>query len=599
MNRFILCLLLFFISASHADTHKKRRLRPHFHKLEQRESSLETPPSENGPLETSTAAINFTALTLSDTFAFPPDSMGAVGPTQYLAVCNGRIRSFLKTTGAMDGVLNETTETFFSSVLQMGGFTSDPRVKYDRSSDRWFVIMLGIIDEGDPDRIMVAVSDGGILTGGTVWSYYYFLPAPDSSPDDFADFPTLGIDVNALYIGVNFFDGTFGSFLNSAAFVIPKASLIGGSLTVYPFRDLLDPMTGYGPISPQGVDSFDSATVGYIIGTDGSSFGRLILRRITDPGGTPSISDNIPITIPSTYYPSTVPHKGNTGGASGYLDGIDDRLCGSHIRSNKLYTVHNIGTNSHGVSSPSLPMSANGCRWYEISLGDSPTLNQSGTIYDTGSSKRRNYWMPSVMTNGLRSLGVGFSTAGQSAFIDAGYAVRYVGDTSGKTRTPVLYTSSKTSYNPPSDSGGFEGRRWGDYSTMSLDPADNMTFWTIQEFCNATNSYGCRVVSILAAPPPKISSCTPSRIAINQSSVDLIIRGKSSNGSAFYDPPMDFANHLSITLGNVTINSITSVAPTEIHLNVSTVGASKGSKTGIITNPDGQQSSTARVLSVF
>ena len=41
--------------------------------------------------------INFTGATLADTLAYPPDSMGAVGPTQYIVAVNGRIRSFNKT----------------------------------------------------------------------------------------------------------------------------------------------------------------------------------------------------------------------------------------------------------------------------------------------------------------------------------------------------------------------------------------------------------------------------------------------------------------------------------------------------------------------
>ena len=71
-------------------------------------------------------------------------------------------------------------------------------------------------------------------------------------------------------------------------------------------------------------------------------------------------------------------------------------------------------------------------------------------------------------------------------------------------RTPVLYTSSTTAYNPPSDPGGAEGRRWGDYSYTSLDPSDDMSIWTIQEFCNSVNSYGLRVAKMLAPPGEKI-----------------------------------------------------------------------------------------------
>ena len=43
------------------------------------------------PQPTST---NFLGATLADTGAFPPDTMGAVGPTQFVVFVNGRIRTF-------------------------------------------------------------------------------------------------------------------------------------------------------------------------------------------------------------------------------------------------------------------------------------------------------------------------------------------------------------------------------------------------------------------------------------------------------------------------------------------------------------------------
>ena len=44
----------------------------------------------------------FTAIRLSDTSTLPPDASGAAGPTQFIAIANGRLRSFLK-SGADQG----------------------------------------------------------------------------------------------------------------------------------------------------------------------------------------------------------------------------------------------------------------------------------------------------------------------------------------------------------------------------------------------------------------------------------------------------------------------------------------------------------------
>src|SRR5262249_47194245 len=87
------------------------------------------------PFSPQTTGLSFTGATLSDTGAFPPDSMGDVGPTQYIVAVNGRIRSFNKTTGVADAALNLDTDVFFSSVMSSnpGTFTSDPRIRYDRA----------------------------------------------------------------------------------------------------------------------------------------------------------------------------------------------------------------------------------------------------------------------------------------------------------------------------------------------------------------------------------------------------------------------------------------------------------------------------------
>jgi hypothetical protein len=63
-----------------------------------------------------TLGVNFLGANLADSNAFPPDTSGAVGPTQFLVGVNGRLRTFDKTTGTSDGGLNADTDVFFASV---------------------------------------------------------------------------------------------------------------------------------------------------------------------------------------------------------------------------------------------------------------------------------------------------------------------------------------------------------------------------------------------------------------------------------------------------------------------------------------------------
>ena len=176
---------------------------------------------------------------------------------------------------------------------------------------------------------------------------------------------------------------------------------------------------------------------------------------------------------------------------------------------------------------------------------------------------------------------------------------RNLNDGPGGTAFPG-YTNSTTAYNPASDPGGTNGRRWGDYSFAFLDPNDDMTMWTAQEFCDATNSWGVRVVQLLAPPPVTPTTAAPNAIAPNQTSVNVVITGTVVNGSGFFDPGIGFPNHISASLpGGIVVNSVTYNSPTQVTLNLSTTGVANGTYTVTITNPDGQsRTSSSGILTI-
>lgn len=545
-------------------------------------------------LSPQTLGVSFTGATLNDTLAFPPDSMGAVGPTQFIVAVNGRIRSFNKTTGVADGALNVDTDVFFNSVIN-GSSTSDPRIRYDRISGRWFII---IINVSTPNRILLAVSSGGTITSSANFTFFYFNNSylSGGTTTCLGDYPTLGIDANALYIGVNQF-ASATTYAGTSAFVVRKSSILGaGPIVVTYFDNLTGTTTGVGPYTPQGVDNYDpAATEGYFIGVDNATFGTLVVRRVSTPGGTPTMSGNITITVSATAYPITVRHQGNAT-TNGRLDALDDRLFAAHLRNGRLWTAHNIGVIDTGVAS-STP-NRDGCRWYELqNLTGTPTVVQSGTLYtagNAGSTAQRNYWIPSIMVSGQGHAALGCSTAGTNEYANAATAGRLVGDTLGTLQAATLYTTATTDYTPSGDPGGTGGRRWGDYSYTSLDPSDDMTMWTIQEYCSATDIYADRIVKLIAPPPATPATCSPSSTAGGQASVNLVITGTQVSGSGFYDPGAGFAGRLAASVsGGVVVNSVTYTNPTSMTINVSTAGATVGAKTITITNPDGQSLTTA------
>ena len=553
-------------------------------------ASLALAPAVASPLSAQTISptLNFTAATYFDCSGWPPDTMGAVGPTQFVAALNGRVRSFKKATGLADNGINTGTDSFFSSVMTPGAnFTTDPRIRYDRLSGRWFITMIDVPGRQatQPNRVMIAMSDSGTIAPSTVWTFFQF--SGDAS--NFADYPTLGIDANALYIGANIFSASSGSFVNCSGYVVRKSSLLsGGPIVVTTFANLIGGTTG--PFTPQGVDNYDpAATEGYFIGVDYSSSTRLRLRRVSNPGGTPSISANVSISVSRFASPINVTVQGTPG----TVDGLDDRLLAAHYRNGSLWTSHNVGVNSSGsTSSPD----RNGVRWYRINgipTGQTPSVAQSGTVYQSGPANV-SYWMGTIMVSGQGHAAMGFTKAGPNSFLDAATTGRLIGDASGTMGTPVTYTASTSAYNP---SDGSTPHRWGDYSYTSLDPSDDMTMWTIQEWCQSSgNGYAVQVVKLLAPPPALPTNCTPSSVTQGVANVSVVIRASANSGTGFFDPGTNFPNHLSAIVngGGVIVNSVTYNNPTNLTVNLTVApNAVPGARTVTITNPDGQSTTSA------
>lgn len=540
-----------------------------------------------------TIGTSFLGPDISVSGYIPPDSQGDVGPTQVLTCANGRIIVYSK--AGVAGGLNSDLDVFFNSVRNNAGI-SDPHIRYDRLSSRWFIVAINT--QAAPNRIVIAVSSGSVISNTASFTFFQFSENLPGALNGFADYPTLGVDKNALYIGMNMFNATATAFIGTNGYVIRKSNLLSGTLTATAFTLLT---SGAGILTPQGVDNDDpSATEGYFIGVDNAVFSLLVMKRVTNPGGTPSISGNINITVPTTNFPETVPHSGSVN----RLDALEDRLFAAMIHKNKitgtmsLWTSHSIEVNSSGVASGS--GSRNAGRWYEITnLTTTPTLNQSGTLFDNAASNPRYYWIPSVAMSGQGHMAIASSTAGINQFAQIYTAGRLRTDPLGSLQASVIAQSSSTVYNVES---GIQ--RWGDYSQTVVDPNDDQTMWTFQEYCNANNSWGVRAIQLKAPLPATPSSSSLVNIDAGQSSVNIVVTGTSVSGTEFFDPGADaggpgFANHIAASIsGTVTVNSTTFNSPTQVTLNISTVGSPAGLKNITITNPDGQTKTGNNIINV-
>lgn len=546
-----------------------------------------------------TVGANFLGIVVSESGYIPPDTQGDVGPTQVMICANGRLKVFSK-TGVVGG-LNIDMDLFFVSVRN-GQATGDCHIRYDRLSARWFVVAFNF---GAPNRLLIAMSSGPTITNSSSFTFFQFqqdlVGTPGADLGAFADYPTLGVDKFALYIGCNMFTSG-GSYIGTSAWVVNKTNLIANTLTVTGFHGISSGSVE-GPRTPQGVDNDDpSATQGYFIGVSNFSYSRLTIRRVTNPGGTPSLSGNLNISVPTTGPSINVPALGTF---PPYLDGIDDRLYAAEIHKNKitgtitLWTSHHTQVNSSGVYNAG--GGRLGSRWYEITnLTSTPSLVQSGTLFDPVVSNPKSYFMPSCAMSGQGHMAIAATGAGAADYAKVYGAGRLRTDALGTIQSATLMQSSTTSYNL------WDGSRvrWGDYSQTVVDPTDDQTMWTFQEYCNATDSWGVRAIQLKAPPPATPSSSSVVNIDAGQSSVNIVITGTSVSGSEFFDPGADaggpgFANHINASIsGTVTVNNKTFNSPTQVTLNISTVGSPVGLKNITITNPDGQTATGNNLINI-
>lgn len=428
---------------------------------------------------------------------FPPDPMGDAGPSQYVLTINGRIRIYARDTGAMQYDLHP--DAFFPDATRGGGRTGDPRVRFDRHAQRWVVVYF---TTGMPNRIVVAFSNTAVITDATTWTYQFFantVTTTDGQPC-FADYPTLGIDRHALFIGVNQFCGSTYQFFTSSGFVVRKPSGVGASTSVVVFSPLMHPSTYEGIVTPQGVDVHDVASTGYFIGTDASQFGRLGIVQISYSDTSTPIASRIGLDVDATSMPVNVPFPGGQAP----LDSIDDRLMNAVMRGGQLYAAHAIGVTPAGtVHGTGEARSA--VRWYQISMqGTQPRIQQFGTIFDTAASNPVHAWLPSIAVNRSGTVLVSYAVGGTSLAPGARVSYRLASDPAGTMRTAVpIVDGAEVPYHPYTPLYGYH--RWGDYTMTSVDPVDGEQFWTVQMYLKSAHRYGTRALRLSATAAPSVT----------------------------------------------------------------------------------------------
>ncbi|HVS18809.1 MAG TPA: hypothetical protein VMT18_09445 [Planctomycetota bacterium] len=418
----------------------------------------------------------------------PPDTCGAVGMTHFLSGTNANFSVFVKSTGQR--IMNVSTNTFWGA----GGTIGDPRVAYDPHHDRWAVLASNF-----NSRVYFAYSLTGDPTGA--WLKTFVNTSSGSDAGKWPDYPTLGLDANGVYFAAY----QVGGSNQMTIWSIDKAPMLSGSPTMgtvntwplLPWEGAIQPCVTYG--NPGGV---------YLVSRSGST--TLRLRQITGNLTSPSLIEKGFVTVPSHSSPPDAPQQGTNAS----LDTIDFRPMNAVFRNGHVWTTQCINVGGRAA-----------VRWYQINVANNQA-SQVGTISDPVIS----YFMPGIAVNGADQMMIGFTGSSPSQFAGAYLTGRVPTDASGETGPPLLYKAGEAPYTQLSSSGS---NRWGDYSLTSVDPVDDSTLWTIQQYARVGNSwvtqiasgdFGCQTTTYCTA---KVSSnlCVPSIAATGTASL--------SNASGF------------------------------------------------------------------
>ncbi len=404
--------------------------------------------------------LNFDGLSAADTVAsggpfVPPDTNGAVGATQFVEWVNVTFEVFDKATGFWKG-FGGTCETHNDG---------DIIIQYDKSAGRWVAAQPVF---SPPFLYCVAVSTTSDATG-SYNRYAFSLPA-----GAFPDYPKVGVWPDGYYVSFNIFSPSFAGALACA---YDRSNMLAGNpATAICFQE----PKSVGSLLPSDLDS-----------------------KAPPPPGEPNffvdLADSTHLNLFRFHVDFANPSNSSFSGPS--LIGVapfselcaraTDRACipqpspGERVDSlgdRLMYRLayRNFGDHESLVATHSVEGGAfSGVRWYEIrNPGSSPFLFQQGTVVDPS----LDYWMGSIAMDKAGNIALGFSVSSDSVDPSVAVVGRIPSDPLNTMEAPLfLVNGTGVQVN--------SFKRWGDYSSMSVDPEDGCTFWYSQEYYKTTGGF--------------------------------------------------------------------------------------------------------------
>ncbi|HPH96167.1 MAG TPA: carboxypeptidase regulatory-like domain-containing protein [Anaerolineaceae bacterium] len=378
----------------------------------------------------------------------------------------------------------------------------DPIVLYDEIANRWMISQFAV---NGPYYNCMAISQ----TSNPAGAYYRYAFLYSNTKMN--DYPKFGIWPDGYYMTVNQFTGG-SSWGGAGVAVYERDQMLTGGTARQVIFDLETANSAFGGMLPADFEGTPPAagTPNYFAEVDDSSngLGTVDEMRIwhfhTDWAGNTFSFGNSgqpdQVLVVSNFNPICTSTRDCVSQPNAQkLDAIGDRLM-YRLAYRQLEDGTTRMVVNHTVDAGSTRAAV---RWYELQTsGATWTITQQGTYAgDVADATHR--WMGSISMDRMGNLALGYSMSSTTMNPSIGLVGRLNTDPAN-----VMAQGERVAFSGTAAQSGVN--RWGDYSSMSIDPQDGCTFWFTTEYSTGSWDWATRIVAFkypgcFAVPTGKIS----------------------------------------------------------------------------------------------
>lgn len=436
--------------------------------------------------------VGFPGFTVN---VIPPDTNASVGLTQIVQWVNNSYVVFNKATGRriLGPLPGNTLWSGFGGLCETSN-RGDPIVKYDRIANRWVLTQFAFNTDNNNQKIppyfqCIAVSTTPDATG--TYNRYSF-----NFGTDFNDYGKLGVWPDAYYMSFVVFGTAPPDFVTAPAqaaeaCAYDRTNMLAGNAATMQCSKPTPPAGIFLPADLDGATlppvGAPNSFVGLFQNANGVTLqDRLAMWKFHVDWKNPYNSRfSGPIAVMVDPFNPTVCNDPDMNcavqpGTNANLDVLSDRPM-YRLAYRNFGRIQSMVVN-HTVQTPGqIP----GIRWYEIRMNNQGTaiVYQQGTYTQQDGNAR---WMGSMAMDKNGNIALGYSVSGPSLFPSIRYTGREFYDPRNTMRTELTIANG----------GGSQlaGNRWGDYSSMAIDPSDDCTFWYTTEYIQTSGNYNWSTV---------------------------------------------------------------------------------------------------------